>query len=39
MELQVLQGELLLPQALENKEHPGHTRGVKVIKWKEAFRG
>jgi hypothetical protein len=39
MELQVLQGELLLPQTLKNKEHSGHTRGAEVIKWKEALRG
>ena len=27
----------MLTQALETKEHPGHTRGTSVVPWKLAF--
>ena len=27
----------MLTQALRNKEHPGHTRGVGLVPWKLAF--
>ena len=28
----------VLTQALEHKEHPGHTRGVSLVPWKIAFK-